>query len=60
MTKHLQVLEAAGIIGGHRVGREHIWKLNPTRLAEAGRHLEVIARGWDEALTRLKRLVEED
>lgn len=60
VTKHLHVLADAGIIDGHRAGREHIWALNPTRLAEARRHLDVIARGWDEALTRLKTLIEED
>lgn len=60
VTKHLQVLAAAGIIDGQRVGREHIWALNPTRLAEARRHLDVVARGWDEALTRLKTLIEAD
>jgi DNA-binding transcriptional ArsR family regulator len=58
VTKHLQVLAAAGIIDGSRQGREHVWNLNPTRLAEARRRLEVIARGWDEALTRLKMHVE--
>ena len=60
VTKHLRVLEAAGVIGGRRVGREHIWKINRPRLDAARRHLEVIARGWDQALTRLKALVEDD
>lgn len=58
VTKHLQVLESAGVIDGRREGREHIWQLNPVRLAEAASHLDVIARGWDEALSRLKDLVE--
>ena len=60
VTKHLHVLADAGIIDGHRAGREHIWALNPTRLAEARRHLDVIARGWDDALTSLKTLIEAD
>jgi DNA-binding transcriptional ArsR family regulator len=59
VTKHLRVLEAAGIIGGERRGREHVWAINPGRLAEAQRHLEVIARGWDDALARLKAHLEE-
>jgi len=59
VTKHLQVLAAAGIIDGSRQGREQVWTINPKRLAEGRRHLDVIAAGWDEALERFKKLVEE-
>lgn len=59
VTKHLHVLAAAGIIDGERRGREHVWAINPRRLAEAQRHLQVIAQGWDTALHRLKAHVEE-
>lgn len=58
VTKHLNVLAAAGIIDGERRGREHVWTINPRRLAEAQRHIDIIARGWDEALLRLKAHVE--
>jgi DNA-binding transcriptional ArsR family regulator len=58
VTKHLQVLAAAGIIDGERRGREHLWTINPRRLAEAQRHIDVITRGWDDALQRLKAHVE--
>ncbi|MBI1872918.1 MAG: helix-turn-helix transcriptional regulator [Acidobacteria bacterium] len=53
ITKHLQVLAAAGIISGRRQGREHVWALNPARLAECWRRIEIISRAWDDALTRL-------
>jgi DNA-binding transcriptional ArsR family regulator len=59
VTKHLQVLAAAGIIEGSRQGREQVWALNPPRLAEGRRCLDVIARGWDDALARLKLHVED-
>ena len=59
VTKHLQVLAAAGVIDGNRQGREQVWTLNPARLAEGRRCLEVIARGWDDALSRLKSHVED-
>jgi hypothetical protein len=49
---------AAGIIDGHRRGRGHIWAINPGRLADGQRHLEAIARGWDDALVRLKAHLE--
>jgi DNA-binding transcriptional ArsR family regulator len=58
VTKHLHVLAAAGVIDGERRGREHVWALKPERLAEAQRHLDILARGWDDVLVRLKAHVE--
>jgi len=58
ITKHLRCLSDAGIIHGSHEGREHLWTLNPARLAEARRCLEVIAQQWDDALGRLKAQVE--
>jgi DNA-binding transcriptional ArsR family regulator len=58
VTKHLLVLASAGVVDGRREGREHVWGLNPARLAEARRHLDLIAREWDDALGRLKWHVE--
>lgn len=59
VTKHLQSLAQARIIDGKREGRERLWALNPDRLAEARRHLDTIAQGWDNALHRLKAHIEE-
>src|SRR4029453_14695701 len=53
ISKHLQVLASAGVIDGRREGREHVWAINPDRLAEARRHLDVIARDWTSVLSRL-------
>ena len=58
VTKHLNVLSDAGVIKGRREGREHVWAMNPSSLIEAKRHLDTIARGWDDALARLKRHME--
>lgn len=58
IRKHLEVLSSAGFVRGERRGREHVWALQPKRLADAGVHLEQIARQWDDALHRLKRFVE--
>jgi hypothetical protein len=58
VTKHLHVLAAAGVIDGSRQGREQVWTVNPARLAEGRRCLELIAREWDGALARLKRHLE--
>jgi DNA-binding transcriptional ArsR family regulator len=59
VTKHLQVLAAAGVIDGSRQGREQVWTINPKRLADGRRHLDVISREWDDALARFKSHVEE-
>jgi DNA-binding transcriptional ArsR family regulator len=58
VTKHLRVLAATGVIDGHHRGREHVWSLNPARLADARRCLDLISKEWDAALTRLARHVE--
>lgn len=60
ISKHLRVLDEAGIIRGHRDGRSRVWELDPDRLDEARRAVEVISRRWDESLRRLQLLVEAD
>jgi DNA-binding transcriptional ArsR family regulator len=58
VTKHLNVLAAAGLVRGVKIGREHLWEFEPAQLDEARRSLELIARQWDQALARLKATVE--
>ena len=60
VTKHLQFLAVAGVIEGKRSGREHLWAINPARLTDAQRQLDTIARGWDDALARLKAHIEDE
>jgi len=59
ITKHLRVLEGAGIVRGLRRGRESLYQLSPEPLDEARRALDVISRQWDQTLARLKAFVEE-
>lgn len=49
---------AAGVARGARLGRDHVWEIEPARLAEARRWLDHIAGQWDAALGRLKESVE--
>jgi DNA-binding transcriptional ArsR family regulator len=60
VTKHLHVLEGAGLVRGARHGRDSVWELQPRGLQAARRCLEQISRQWDEALGRLKELVEDE
>ena len=59
ITKHLRVLERAGLLRSTRRGRESIWQLKQKRLAEACRYLELISAQWDDAIGRLRKFVEE-
>ena len=58
ITKHLRVMEDAGLVRRTQVGRESLWQLEPARLAEARAYLQQISAQWDGALARLKRFVE--
>ncbi len=59
ITKHLRVLELAGVVRGSRHGRESAWELQPRKLDEAKRYLDRISAEWDAALSRLKAFVED-
>jgi DNA-binding transcriptional ArsR family regulator len=59
ISKHLLVLEQAGLVRGTRAGRENVYQLEPGRLSEAQRWLDVISREWDGTLERLRAFVEE-
>ncbi len=58
VTKHLHILEDAGLVRGNRDGREQLWEVKPRRLAEARRYLGLISDQWDDALERLRKMVE--
>jgi DNA-binding transcriptional ArsR family regulator len=58
ISKHLRVLEGAGLVRSTRRGRESIWRLEQRRVREARRYLELISLQWDDALERLRALVE--
>jgi DNA-binding transcriptional ArsR family regulator len=58
VTKHLRVMEQAGLVRSTTRGRERVWQIEQRRLADARRHLERISAQWDAALGRLKDFVE--
>lgn len=60
VTKHLQVLEEAGLAASWREGRERLFALRPERLVAVQRYLDQIGRHWDEALARLQAHVEQE
>lgn len=58
VTKHLKVLEAAGLVRSERSGREIFWSGEPDRLRIARDHIARMADLWDDRLRRLKAHVE--
>lgn len=58
VTKHLRVLETAGVLRSVRVGRESRFKLEPKPIDDVRAYLEGISRQWDDAMARLKSFVE--
>ena len=58
VTKHLRVMNEAGLVRRTKHGRESLWQLEEKRLADARRHLQTISAQWDETLGRLRRFVE--
>jgi DNA-binding transcriptional ArsR family regulator len=59
ITKHLRVMEEAGLVRSTKHGRESVWQLEARRLEDALRYVELISKQWDAALSRLRRLVED-
>ena len=57
MTRHLEVLEAAGLVSRVRAGRESRFAYRAEPVDEAKAYLEAVGARWDEALGRLKALV---
>lgn len=58
ITKHLRVLEHAGLVRSVRSGRERHYALNPRPLHDMQNYLDRASRQWDQALARLKSFVE--
>jgi DNA-binding transcriptional ArsR family regulator len=59
ITKHLRVMEDAGLVRGSKQGRESVWKLETEQLEVARRYLDSISSDWDAALERLRSFVED-
>lgn len=60
VTRHLHVLEGAGIVRSIRVGRESRYAFEPQSIARAQEYLSRVSAQWDQALHRLKAFVEDD
>ncbi|KQX18509.1 MULTISPECIES: ArsR/SmtB family transcription factor [unclassified Sphingomonas] len=59
VTKHLRVLQEAGLVENIRHGRESRFACRPESLEVARAYLDRVAAQWDDALQRLKMFVED-
>lgn len=59
ITKHLRVLQRAGIVHGLRAGRERRFEFQPEPVEAMKQYLDTISQQWDRALARLKAFVED-
>lgn len=58
VVKHLAVLDAAGLVGGNRIGREVRYTVQPAALNATAQWMTSLADDWDRQLARLKRIAE--
>jgi len=59
ITKHLRVLESAGVVHSVRSGRESLFEFDPVPMQEIKKYLDLVSEQWDQALSRLKSFVED-
>jgi DNA-binding transcriptional ArsR family regulator len=59
VTKHLRVLQGAGVVRCVRVGRESQFELETKPIDDVRKYLGHVSEQWDDALARLKSLVED-
>lgn len=58
VSKHLVVLERAGLISRRKQGREVLYRVQADRLDQASRAMAELAAQWDRRLGAIKRLAE--
>jgi DNA-binding transcriptional ArsR family regulator len=59
ITKHLRVLERAGIVHAVRSGREKLFEFDPKPMEEIRKYFDLVSEQWDQTLARLKSFVED-
>jgi DNA-binding transcriptional ArsR family regulator len=59
MTKHLKVLERAGLISRRREAQTRPCRLQSARLREVARWVEKYRRSWEQSLNRLDNYLEQ-
>jgi DNA-binding transcriptional ArsR family regulator len=59
ISKHLHILEGAGLMQRHKIGREHRCRLAVDRMKEAEGWIEHYRRFWEQSFDRLDIYLQE-
>jgi DNA-binding transcriptional ArsR family regulator len=59
ITKHLRVLESAGIVHCVHTGRKSLFEVDLKPIVEVRDYLGFVSEQWDQALARLESFVED-
>jgi DNA-binding transcriptional ArsR family regulator len=60
ITKHMRILEEAGLLSRNKLGREHHCRLEQERMEAAQSWIEEHRRFWNERLDALERYLKEN
>ncbi|CEK09308.1 ArsR/SmtB family transcription factor [Legionella hackeliae] len=60
ITKHLKVLQNAGVVHRVHLGRESLFELNAEPFKDMKDYLAFVVEQWELALNRLKAFIEND
>lgn len=58
ITKHLRVMQSAGLVHCTRSGRESLFEFDPAPLADIQDYLDFVSRQWGHTLCRLQSFLE--
>ena len=58
VSKHLDVLDRAGLVHGKAIGREKRYRVDDAQLARAVAQLSSVGATWDARLRRIKKIAE--
>lgn len=59
VSKHLAVLDRAGLVHATPTGRERRYEVDEAQLSRAVRQLRDVGSAWDARLSRIKRIAED-
>ena len=60
VSKHLRVLERAGLLTRTKEGRVHRMRSNPEAVQEARQWMDAYVQGWDQSFDALERFLAEN
>jgi DNA-binding transcriptional ArsR family regulator len=59
VLKHVQVLEAAGLVRTEKLGRVRLCELQPDRIDDASRWIEQLRHRWERRIDRIEKYLED-